>query len=91
MASLSIELDDGTLDLVDETRVSIRVRYRDGDLSTVWARRFPGVESDYLDTLVSDVVRAWSYGERQDDIVRAANHVARHATRHRRAHEQGRI
>lgn len=86
MARLIIEVDDGTLDLCDETRVTVRVARRDEEPWTLWASRLPGVASDYLDTLVQAACHAWAYGEEPRDVARACERVRKDALRHLREH-----
>lgn len=48
--------------------------------------RYPGIESDFLPTLVTEVSLAWAFGEGLRDIRRAATDVKKCATAHAHLH-----
>lgn len=88
MTAVSVTIfqpEPGTFSTDLEVRVSVAKGH--GDPFTVWAAGLTGIESDFLQTLVSEVVTAWAYGERPRDVVLAAQAVRKQAREHKAAHE----
>lgn len=88
MTKVTLEITDRTPELVDGCQVIVRVQTAGGILTTVAALRLEGRQSDYLDTLVTEVVSAWHYGEGPRDVATAAASVHKVARRHARAHDR---
>lgn len=82
---LRIELEDLTQSqLVDGTLLTVRMGSF-SDVPTIAAHRFVGLEADYLDTVVQEVVHAWHYSPHPAGAaMRAVQVNARRARRHAR-------
>lgn len=52
----------------------------------VWVGSLPGIQADFLMTLVREAVSAWAYGEDARDVQRACSAVKRQARDHEHAH-----
>lgn len=70
----------------DEVDVSLAVATGDGPLKTRTVVSLRGLECDYLNTLVSEAASAYMYGEKPQDIVKAALDVRTLARQHAAAH-----
>lgn len=88
MTGLRVDFEDGSVTFSDAIKVSVRVGHRGNEPTTIWAAEFTGVENDYLETLVTEVTRAWLFSPSWTDVSRAATRVLRDARRHRRKHDR---
>lgn len=52
-----------------------------------WCGALPGVQADFLMTLVKEAVSAWAFGEDARDVQRACAAVKQQARAHALAHE----
>lgn len=64
-----------------EVIVSVSLSNR-SDPWPIWVGTLVGSETDFLQTLVTDVVNAWAYGERPKDVAKAAIAVRKAAVAH---------
>lgn len=73
----------------DEVDVSLQIAVGDGPLKTRQVVTLRGVECDYLDTLATETVSAYMYGETPADVARAMSDVRKQARAHGLAHSFG--
>lgn len=52
-----------------------------------WVGTLPGIQADFLMTLVKEAVSAWAFGEDARDVQRACASVKIQARNHEHAHE----
>lgn len=71
----------------DEVQVLVQVGVRSGPLKTRWAHTFRGLECDYLNTLATEAMTTYMYGECARDVASACQGVAKMAKAHAAAHE----
>lgn len=67
--------------------VTIRRRDQQDKWRTVHVSSWSGVMLDYADTMASECLTAFLYGQRRD-LARVAGHVVRLARAHARSHDQ---
>jgi len=71
----------------DEVDVSVQVARGDGPLKTRTVVTLRGVECDFLDTMVTEAVSAYMYGEKPQDVARAVSDVKKMARAHGASHQ----
>lgn len=87
MRSLRITIDPPGPDR-DALQVVVAIeRARQTAPMPVWVGALPGLQADFLLTLVKEVTSAWAYGEDARDVQRAASSVKKQARAHADAHE----
>lgn len=84
MTGLTIELRAPVPGERDCTDVWVAVGYGHRSPSTVWIAGFPGVEADYLDTVVTAATTAYLYGETGRDVAKACADVKKMSRMHAR-------
>lgn len=62
-------------------------RKRDDPPMPIWVGTLEGTASDYLNTLVSEAVMAWAYGQRPKDVMIACTGVRKQARAHAALHD----
>lgn len=72
----------------DQTDLWVYAGHSRLDFQCVAHHPLPGVETDYLNTIVEAAAYAWAYGEGRRDIARAVADVKRLAQAHRRSHSR---
>ena len=78
---LRCTLDDGTLDLWDETLLTVEVRVGRDPFTAVWAKRLPGMQALYAGEIIDAATRAWPLAATFGDIVSACNAAHRRVKR----------
>lgn len=85
---VQVDVDDGTLDLWDESVITVRVRLQNRDLTTVFAKRLPGPEALYVSVIAEAVFGAWPLAATLGDIRTAAQRAYIAVKRQAKMHEQ---
>lgn len=84
MTSLRLDVRAPSPGLTDFTSLTVMVGCGWRDPKTRWSGSLPGLEADFLATLVSEATSAWLYEETPRDVVRALAGVKRLARLHNR-------
>lgn len=82
---LLLEVEDRTLALDDEVRITVRLARLDEDPHVLAIVRLIGVGADYTATACQEITAAWLHGTRHS-ILAACQSVDRRAKRHAAAH-----
>ena len=72
--------------LRDHLTIAVEVKRRGGPWWTVYVTTLEGIQADHLNTMASEVVTAWAYGETQRDVQVAAASVKKQAKVHEIRH-----
>ena len=83
---MRVEIVDRTPELIPWWEVTWFFRGLDGDWTRYTTIALTGIEVDYLDTICTEALNAWAYGDRSD-VLRAITRTHRAARKHRKSHE----
>lgn len=87
MTELRIVLRAPRPGVSDHTDLEVSVGVDHKPVMPCYATSLPGIETDYLDTIVTAAVTSWAYEATRKDVQKALAAVKRLARMHRKAHE----
>lgn len=87
---LLLEVEDCTLDLYDEVKITVRLQRHDRPPETFAVVRLTGAGADYTASAVQEIAQAWLYSDRSA-VLLACQQVQRRARRHAARYQRSQV